>query len=88
MKVAICVNMPGYLPDSETYPYHFEGDTEDTVEAIFDEYCFQLPEESEELIPFQEIRKDVDLLVEGLSAAFSYDLPESSYVLEVILIER
>lgn len=99
MKVSICVAQPGYLPDSEDYPYEVEGSIEDIWPQIRHEYDLSVPDtwsdskyEKELGVPLtalnQEIKDTLSEMASGTLDSWLDSLPNDSYNLEVNLIER
>jgi hypothetical protein len=84
-KVLICVNSPGYLPDSEQYPYETEGNVVDIAEQVISEFNWSIPfdEPGLSVTNIIEITDSIAGIVYGQYSGWSDDLPHSNYVISV-----
>lgn len=82
MNVSICVNQPGCLPDSENYPFTFEGNPKEIASVLAQE--FELSETEFSIYP---IMVELYKMASGKQHSAVYDLDDGC-VLEVINIKK
>ena len=91
MKVSICVNQPGFLPDSDIYPFTIEGNKDDIRDAILTEYGVNSPDHVISNYDWDQLNKHLDVTLDemdkGVIAGWSDNLPDGKYIIDVNLYE-